>query len=347
MVVSVISTSGSSVRPTMSKDRGADGEARSRRRPQASTGKSGTTLAAPARLRRDCREDRETDGGDAVVQQAFGFDDHRNARLAAHLAEGCDDRDRIGGGDQHAEQGRADPAPADQPMHSRGDHGSGDRNPEKGQRKRQRKLIAEAPPVELKRRLEHQRRKEDVEDQLARQRQVGAVGQQRDQEAGDRPARRCRAGRAAARASRSGRRRAAGCRSRRVKRWSCERPYQALSPKVCPAAPDAIPGPTCRCDDGALGTPASRGERHMRAFLIASVALRRGGRGGCRVPESSEPSGNARRRAERATGRPSSTVSSRRASRPIPASRYRRAATNMTARSPTCRSRDRCARSSG
>ena len=48
------------------------------------------------------------------------------------------------------------------------------RDAEEGERQRQRQLGAEAPPVELQRGLEHQRRQEDVEDQLARQRQLRA-----------------------------------------------------------------------------------------------------------------------------------------------------------------------------
>ena len=40
-----------------------------------------------------------------------------------------------------------------------------------GERERQRKLVAEPAPIELQRGFEHQRRKQDVEDQLARQRQ--------------------------------------------------------------------------------------------------------------------------------------------------------------------------------
>ena len=50
------------------------------------------------------------------------------------------------------------------------------RDAEEREGQRQRQLVAEAPPVELQRRLEHQRRQEDVEDQVARQRQLGALG---------------------------------------------------------------------------------------------------------------------------------------------------------------------------
>ena len=45
--------------------------------------------------------------------------------------------------------------------------------PSERERQGQRQLVAEPPPVELERRLEHQRRQQDVEDQLARQRQLG------------------------------------------------------------------------------------------------------------------------------------------------------------------------------
>ena len=47
------------------------------------------------------------------------------------------------------------------------------------------KFLAEALPVELERGFEHQRRKQDVEDEIARERQIGAVRQERDQEPGD------------------------------------------------------------------------------------------------------------------------------------------------------------------
>ena len=61
----------------------------------------------------------------------------------------------------------------------------GDADSQKSERQRQRQLGAKPPPVELERGFEHQRRQEHVEDQLARQRQVGAFGQQRNQETGD------------------------------------------------------------------------------------------------------------------------------------------------------------------
>jgi len=70
-------------------------------------------------------------------------------------------------------------------MHSGGDDRRGDRDTGKGQGEGQRQLASKPPPFELQGRFEHQRRKQHVEDQPARQRQRWSIGQQRNAEPGD------------------------------------------------------------------------------------------------------------------------------------------------------------------
>src|SRR6476620_5875181 len=70
-------------------------------------------------------------------------------------------------------------------MHARCDDGSRNRDAEKSECQGQRQRIAEASPVELKRGLEDQRRQQDVEDVLSRERQFRRIGKERNEEPAD------------------------------------------------------------------------------------------------------------------------------------------------------------------
>ena len=149
----MISTRWSVVRPAMHTGRRQSPGHRSARRRTSSTGSGddvqpalGTPPAAmPARTAKRNRRH-------AIVEQAFGLDQHPHPWLGVHLAERRDDRNGVGRGDEDPKQGRADPAPPDQPVHARGNHRGRDRDPEEGERQRERQLAAKTRPFKLSQR---------------------------------------------------------------------------------------------------------------------------------------------------------------------------------------------------
>ena len=109
----------------------------------------------------DGERQREQDGRGGIVEQAFRLDQLRQARSDAQRAEQRDDRHRIGGGDQGAEQksglrGPAEAAPQD-PTDQR--HGEGDPWHREGEQ--EPAIRPQHGEIEQDRRLEHQGGQQD------------------------------------------------------------------------------------------------------------------------------------------------------------------------------------------
>lgn len=129
-------------------------------------------------------QDSETDGGRAIVEQAFGFDQKPEPRLHLHLLEGRQHRNRIRRRDQHTEEACASPAPSEQPMHPERYNSSSDRHPRKGKQSSHRQVDAEMTPFDFKRRLENQRRQKYCEDQAPTEWQLGSTRDKAERYAG-------------------------------------------------------------------------------------------------------------------------------------------------------------------
>ena len=186
MVVSVISTSGSLVRPTISRIAAltskADQDAAAKR-PQEG---GDDACRVERRAGGDRRQDRKADRRDAVVEQAFGFDHHRHA-AARSPSRGTTAMTDTGSVAAISTPNSAAPIQLQpmiqcMPAATTAAAMATPRNASvsvSGSSSRKRRQSSWSA------RLEHQRRQQDVEDELARQRQIGAGRQQRDQEAGD------------------------------------------------------------------------------------------------------------------------------------------------------------------
>ena len=109
----------------------------------------------------------------AVVDQALRFDQQAQPAGDAVLAQQGDHCDRVGGGDQRSERQRRLDPPAeavDEPAR----HDRGAKEDADGREGDDRREVApELGPRDVQRRFEQQRRQDDVEDQVVRQREAG------------------------------------------------------------------------------------------------------------------------------------------------------------------------------
>ena len=118
------------------------------------------------------QNEREQHRGDAVVEQALGFDEQAQAAGHAQFPEERDDRDRVGRADQRSEdEGRFErPAePDDEPAR---DDQRAEHNADGRQRDHGNEIALQIAPAQVQRRLEQERRQHDVEDQVVGQREA-------------------------------------------------------------------------------------------------------------------------------------------------------------------------------
>ena len=127
----------------------------------------------------------EEDRRRAVVDEAFGLDQEPQPPGHAGLAQKRDHRDRVGGGDQRPErQRRLDPPAEDINERPRHDGGA-EEDSDRGETEDWDEVAPQIDPVDIQRRLEQQRRQDDVEDEVVRQREAGVDAEK----ASDAPAR--------------------------------------------------------------------------------------------------------------------------------------------------------------
>ena len=131
--------------------------------------------AGSRRAMRGPGEDQgEEDRRRAIVDEAFGLDEEPQASRDPGLAQKRDHRDRVGGGDERPErQRRLDPPTEDINQRARHDR-SAEEHPDRGKTENRDEVAPQIDPANVQRRFEQQRRQDDVEDEVVRQREAGA-----------------------------------------------------------------------------------------------------------------------------------------------------------------------------
>ena len=109
----------------------------------------------------------ERDGG-GVVEQALALDQDRQPARRAEVAEDADHGDRIGGGDDGAQQQAGDQADLREGRQGEADHQRADDDGDHGQEQDRRDVVHQTADVDHQRGLEQQGRQEDVEQGLRR-----------------------------------------------------------------------------------------------------------------------------------------------------------------------------------
>ena len=117
----------------------------------------------------------EEDRGGAVVEQALGFDEEAEAAGHARFLDERDDRDRVGRRDQRAEDERGLKRPAEQGDKPACDHAAHKTTPMVDERDHGNEIASQIAPAQVERRLEQERRKHDVEDEIVRQREASVA----------------------------------------------------------------------------------------------------------------------------------------------------------------------------
>ena len=114
----------------------------------------------------------EEDDRRGVVEQAFALDQPAQATGRAEIAEDGDHRRGIGRGDDRRQQQTDRQRHPRQRPERQPDHGGGHQDRDHRQQEDRRGILEHAPDVDRKRRLEQQRRQEDVQHLGRRDREV-------------------------------------------------------------------------------------------------------------------------------------------------------------------------------
>ena len=117
----------------------------------------------------------EEDRGGAVVEQALGFDEEAEAAGHARFLDERDDGNRVGRGDQRAEDQRGLKRPAEQGNESACNHRRAQNDPDGRERDHGNEIASQIAPAQVERRLEQERRQHDVEDEIMRQREASVA----------------------------------------------------------------------------------------------------------------------------------------------------------------------------
>ena len=114
----------------------------------------------------DGEHDGEQDGGGPVVVQTLGVDERRETLGHAEPAKERDDADRVGGGDERAEQERQRPAQTAEHVRAERGEREGDEHAGDGERHDAAPLSTQLTDLKVERCLEQEDRQEDVEDEV-------------------------------------------------------------------------------------------------------------------------------------------------------------------------------------
>jgi hypothetical protein len=117
-------------------------------------------------------DEREQDRGGAVVEQALGFDEEAQPAGHARFPQERDDRDRVGRADQRAEDESGFERPAKPDGEPARHDERAEHDPHGRQRDHRNEIALEIAPAQVQRRLEQERRQDNVEDQVVGQRQA-------------------------------------------------------------------------------------------------------------------------------------------------------------------------------
>ena len=130
-------------------------------------------LSARRAMRGPDENEGEEDRGGAVVEQALGLDEEAEAASHSRFFDERDDRDRVGRADQRPEDERGFKRPAEQGHQSACHDERAERDPDGRQRDDRNEIAVQIAPAQVERRLEQERRQDDVEDEVVGQREAG------------------------------------------------------------------------------------------------------------------------------------------------------------------------------
>ena len=130
-------------------------------------------LSAHRAMGRPDENEGEEDRGRAIVEQALGLDEEAEAAGHSRFFDERDDRDRVGRADQRPENEGGFERPAEQGHQSACHDDGAERDPDRRQRNHRNKIASQIAPAQVERRLEQERRQDDVEDEVVGQRQAG------------------------------------------------------------------------------------------------------------------------------------------------------------------------------
>ena len=140
-------------------------------------------LSARRVMGRPDENEGEEDRGRAVVEQTLGLDEEAEAASHSRFLDERDDRDRVGRADQRPEDERGFKRPAEQGHESARDDGRAERDPDCRQRNDRNEIALQIAPAQVQRRLEQERRQDDVEDEVVGQREAGMAARGRERRA--------------------------------------------------------------------------------------------------------------------------------------------------------------------
>ena len=124
-------------------------------------------------MRRPDENEGEEDRGRAIVEQALGLDEEAEAASHSQFFDERDDRDRVGRADQRPEDECGFDRPAEQGHQSACDDRRTERDPDCRQRNDRNEIALQIAPAQIQRRLEQERRQDDVEDEVVGERKAG------------------------------------------------------------------------------------------------------------------------------------------------------------------------------
>ena len=130
-------------------------------------------LSARRVMGRPDENEGEEDRGGAVVEQALGLDEEAEAAGHARFLDERDDRDRVGRADQRPEDERGFERPAEQGHEPARHDGRASATPMVDSATTGTRSRLQIAPAQVQRRLEQERRQDDVEDEVVGQRKAG------------------------------------------------------------------------------------------------------------------------------------------------------------------------------
>ena len=113
------------------------------------------------------------------LTETLGLDQEPQAPRYAGFAQERDHRDRVGRGDKRAEDERGLDRPPEPIGHPAGNDRCAERDADSRQRDHGQKIAPEFAPVQVQCRLEQERRQDDVENEVVRQRETGVDAKRR------------------------------------------------------------------------------------------------------------------------------------------------------------------------
>ena len=113
------------------------------------------------------------------LSEALGLDEQSQPAGHFRLAQERDHRDRVGGGDERAEDERRFDPPAEKMEEPARHHPGAEADAERRQRDDEDEIALQRAPMDIERRLEQERRQDAVEDEVVRQRQSRIDAEQR------------------------------------------------------------------------------------------------------------------------------------------------------------------------